>query len=353
MLLVDLLYRTVNMAQSFARHHSRSVSSPAGDESFDDEILNSPSIGDEFSPLSDNEMSHSIYIFPHPPSAGGSSTPSSPYACSSVLSIPTDFSFPSSDSINFESRQGPDHERNILRSPNRSRRNRSATQSTGALSWAAVSRRSASVDTQSFVHENFYWEEARLGVRDTEFQILDPDTSQRHQYYPRYQQHPLGRQPQRNFFCYADGRFQYKARIDREQLFVAEEEVCQTDIYSTKASAVALRLPLVSFLSRIFSLDPSTLKLLSHTSAQESLIFPGLSFNIDLTDDKDVINDRRRAFRLAILETHSVKEGIDIACDKSASPPIFSYLPFLDVVVGICSSSRLWWTSKLQYYTQK
>lgn len=320
------------------------------------------------------DLEQSIYIFPNPGvSSGVGSGPSSPFATSSELSVPTDISFPSSTEGGSRTRDG------------RGRRTISNVSAGTGSGWEVLSGRSASEDTGLHspsveVWDMSYDEEALSGAssdigsaeledaieRASRWDVLHARPSQRPE-----RRYPLGRQPFRNPFTYAEGRFQFRRRFRRVSSASLDTSYKRTAKKGSSRSAHSLgrdslslprlsnctsQLPLLSVLCSFFSLDDATVRLLTRSvvTPSSSPLFPGprLYPDEDEEDDKSFRTARGSLARLGSSELESAKEGIEVVCDPSITPnnklalplPSFPILGLWNLVTGVCSIPIKAWT---------
>lgn len=324
------------------------------------------------------DLEQSIYIFPNPGvSSGAGSGPSSPFATSSELSVPTDISFPSSTEGGSQTREG------------RGRRTISNASAGTGSGWEVLSGRSASADAGVHspsveVWDMSYDEEALSGAssdigtaeledaieRASRWDVLQARATQR-----PGSRYPLGRQPFPNPFTYAEGRFQFRRRLRRvssasldtrhdslykrtarKASFRSAHSLGRDSLSLPRLSDCTSRLPLLSVLCSFFSLDDATVRLLTRpvVTPSASPLFPGPRLNLgnDEDDEKAFQTARERLARLGSSELESVKEGIEVVCDPSITPnsklalplPSFPIFGLWDLVTGVCSIPIKAWT---------
>ncbi|KAH8104932.1 hypothetical protein DFH11DRAFT_1329832 [Phellopilus nigrolimitatus] len=266
-----------------------------------------------------DDLERSIFIFPNP---GSESSPSSP------LSIATDVSFPSDSAMT---------------TATRGRRGNSLS-----TDWEALSPRSVSVDSSSLrsplveIWEMSSVENAEpganaddMGTTELEAAVERAGRKDALVLHGSQRRYPLGRQPFPNTFTYVDGRFQIRGRERTESLISAVDGEDSSPHGRMKSASVSNpssfqrshshRLPLLSFFSSFFSIDDSTLHLLTrppHPLA--SPLFQGA--RLQSGDDADtMLNDKHILFSSS--EMASLKEGVEAATDPSVTPHNIFALP--------------------------
>ncbi|KAI5123090.1 hypothetical protein M0805_001446 [Coniferiporia weirii] len=246
------------------------------------------------------DLEQSIFIFPSP-----GSSPSSP------MSIQTDVSFPSTTTT---------------------RGRRSSSVSGRSEYWEAISGRSFSTDTALRSPLVEIWE---MSDEEDASPVL-PTGAVEGTSRPGLSQHrpqqrfPLGKQPFPDVFTYADGRYQFRGRNTLASSVRAKGRIRRrkksTSLPRLNASQATCRLPMLSFLSALFSLDDGTRCLLTRPSHPHvSPLFPGARFHPAIQDD-DSAPDEKRLFSSSELE--GLKRGIEVATDASIMPDSVLALPF-------------------------
>lgn len=273
------------------------------------------------------DLEQSIFIFPNPRTERDPPSP---------LSIPTDVSFPSTTTTE--------------------RRGRRTSSVSGVSEWATISGRSVSADTSLRSPLVEVWEMSD----DAEGEELTGDETPaptvpnvlNRQQLRRLQQerYALGRCPYPSTFVFSDGRLQLRSR---KQSSVSASPFAFDDPNNTGSASLSdpelqsfphappRRLPLLAFFSSLFSIENTTIHLLSRPShPHASPLFAGA--RLHATDDNDITLDEKRAL-FSSSPTASLKAGVEVAADSFVTldnvfalplPPLpFTYI--WDLVAGV------------------